>query len=127
MNGNQVVDISPLSGLIHLEELELSKNKIGNIAPLTGLVNLKELSLNNNRISDISGLQNLKLSWFSVTNQIIYLQNFKEVEIYDRAGNSVKLIPTNPQLPKAEQKEIELYTFKAFDDNFNGKVRLSLV
>jgi hypothetical protein len=57
--GNQISDISPLSGLINLEYLELLNNEISNISPLSGLTNLIFLELDGNEISDISPLSGL--------------------------------------------------------------------
>ena len=54
------LDISPLSGLINLEDLVLERSGISDISPLAELINLDELSLIDNDISDISPLTGLK-------------------------------------------------------------------
>jgi len=56
--GNEIVDISPLTGLTNLEELSLNGNKIVDISPLSGLANLTALCLADNQIVDIVPLVN---------------------------------------------------------------------
>jgi hypothetical protein len=61
-NGNDIIDISPLSGLTNLATLYLSSNQISDISPLSGLTSLTSLtrlSLDNNQIIDISPLSGL--------------------------------------------------------------------
>ncbi|MDE0396383.1 MAG: leucine-rich repeat domain-containing protein, partial [Candidatus Poribacteria bacterium] len=55
----QIVDISPLAGLIGLRDLRMKSNEVMDISPLSGLVNLRYLELHVNQISDISPLQGL--------------------------------------------------------------------
>ena len=60
--GNQVSDLSPISGLINLRRLFLNDNPVSDISPLRGLKNLTRLSLEGTLVSDISlvrGLTNL--------------------------------------------------------------------
>jgi hypothetical protein len=59
VGGNQISDISALTGLIHLTHLDLTNNPITDIQPLSGLTNLTELWLPSNQISDISALAGL--------------------------------------------------------------------
>ena len=54
-----VTDISPLSGCVNLEFLEIQLNSIEDLTPLGSLVELEQLVLAFNKISDISPLQNL--------------------------------------------------------------------
>jgi hypothetical protein len=58
-SGNQINDISSLSGLTNLEEMYLYDNQISDISALSGLVNLKILDLSDNPISDVSALSGL--------------------------------------------------------------------
>ncbi len=63
INSNEISDLSPLSGMTNLKELDLSTNNITDISVLSGLTNLTVLNLGDNNISDISplaGLTNLK-------------------------------------------------------------------
>jgi Leucine-rich repeat (LRR) protein len=72
LTGNQISDLSPLSGLTNLRELYLSNNQISDLTPLSGLTNLRILSLGRNQISDLaplSGLTNLTNLWLD-SNQI---------------------------------------------------------
>ena len=59
LGGNQIVDISALSGLSNLAGLDLENNEIVDISALSGLTNLAELDLNENQIVDISALSGL--------------------------------------------------------------------
>ena len=64
LGGNNIFDLSPLSGLTNLTELSLGGNNIFDLSPLSGLTNLTGLWLNGNNISDLSplsGLTNLTL------------------------------------------------------------------
>ncbi|QSZ26719.1 leucine-rich repeat domain-containing protein [Aceticella autotrophica] len=56
----EVMDISPLSDLTNLRELNLNNDIIHDIAPLFGLTNLTRLYLGGNWISDIKPLVNIK-------------------------------------------------------------------
>ena len=51
LDGNQITDISALSGLTNLTELYLNGNQITDISALSGLTNLTELRLQNNPLS----------------------------------------------------------------------------
>ena len=59
LRNNAIVDISPLSGLTQLTALSLDDNNISDVSPLTSLTQLQALSLNNNNISDVSPLISL--------------------------------------------------------------------
>ena len=68
--GNHVSDLSPIAGLINLQELFLDSNQVSDLSPLSGLTNLRELLINHNPISDLSplrGLKNLKYLWMEDT------------------------------------------------------------
>ena len=57
---NQIVDVSPLAGLVHLTAaLAGWYNQIVDVSPLAGLVNLTKLNLNGNQIVDVSPLAGL--------------------------------------------------------------------
>ena len=60
LNGNQIRDLNPLTGLTQLLVLSLSdNNQISNISPLAGLTQLFGLGLSGNQINDISPLARL--------------------------------------------------------------------
>ena len=63
---NQISDVSPLAGLVNLENLNLVSNQISDVSPLAKLTNLRILDLKNNQISDVSplaGLVDLEFLW----------------------------------------------------------------
>ncbi|MCL2633847.1 MAG: sigma-70 family RNA polymerase sigma factor [Oscillospiraceae bacterium] len=65
--GNQITDISPLSGLTNLRHLSLSYNQITDISALSGMTNMTTLNLDRNQITDISPLHGLiNLEYLSV-------------------------------------------------------------
>jgi Leucine-rich repeat (LRR) protein len=51
--------VSPLAGLVHLEQLSLWENRIEDVAPLHDLVHLERLWLDRNPIRDISALRGM--------------------------------------------------------------------
>ncbi len=72
LSGNQLTDISALSGLANLATLYLSNNQLTDISALSGLANLTTLWLNDNQLTDISalsGLANLATLWLN-NNQL---------------------------------------------------------
>ena len=56
---NQIVDISPLAGLVNLKGVTLQDNQITDISPLIALTSLRELNIANNVIVDLSPLTEL--------------------------------------------------------------------
>ena len=56
---NNISDITSLAGLVRLGELDLADNAISDVSALSGLVNLLSLTLTNNSIVDVSPLANL--------------------------------------------------------------------
>ena len=69
MWANNITDISPLSNLTQLSELNLGRNNITDISPLSNLTNLSELDLWDSNITDISPLSNLtNLRWLELSN-----------------------------------------------------------
>ncbi len=58
--GCNLSDISALSGLKNLIELDLSTNQLTDISPLSRLMNLKSLDLSFNQLSNISALSGLR-------------------------------------------------------------------
>ena len=70
---NSISDVSPLSKLTRLYEINLSDNAISDVSPLVRLTQLRILELANNKISDVRPLADLI--------------NLEELHLY---GNSVK-------------------------------------
>ena len=62
---SKISDISPLAGLVNLEELELFGNQlISDVSPLASMHKLRRLNLHRNNISDVSPLASLRsLVW----------------------------------------------------------------
>ena len=62
---SRITDISPLSGLVNLEELELFGNQlISDVSPLASMHKLRRLNLHRNNITDVSSLASLRsLVW----------------------------------------------------------------
>ncbi|MFW0859183.1 MAG: leucine-rich repeat domain-containing protein [Dehalococcoidia bacterium] len=56
IGNNQIVDISPLSGLINLVRLNLMDNQVSDLSPLSGLTNMTLLWLWDNQVTDLSPL-----------------------------------------------------------------------
>ena len=59
LDGNQISDVSPLSGLTALETLSLGQNQISDVSPLSDLTALGSLHLSDNQISSVSALAGL--------------------------------------------------------------------
>ena len=91
--GNHVSDLSPIAGLINLQELFLNSNQVSDLSPLAGLTNLQELLIISNPVSDIStlrGLKNLKRLWMDRTfvsdlSPLRGLINLVELDFHDTA------------------------------------------
>ena len=58
-NANDISDLTPLSGLINLQELVLSTNLITDATPLAGLTNLQYLDISWNQLENLDWAQNL--------------------------------------------------------------------
>ena len=58
--GHNLTDVSGLSQLDHLENVNCSYNQIADLNGIENLVNLKELKLSDNRIQSLWRLRNLK-------------------------------------------------------------------
>ncbi len=60
LRDNEISDLSPLIKLNKLKKLDLRDNQITDITPISRLINLKKLNLRGNKISNLSALSNLK-------------------------------------------------------------------
>ena len=73
-NSNSISDLSPLTKLTNLRDLNFGSNAVSDLSPLAGLTNLRVLYIYNNPISDLSpltGLTNLESLyawWVRVTD-----------------------------------------------------------
>ena len=92
---NTIADLSPLSNLTELIELDLSGNVyISDLSPLSGLAGMRTLQLYSNNISDLSPLSNLTdLRWLGVSNNLIWdivpLSSLTELRGVSLSNNAV--------------------------------------
>ena len=103
----RINDLSPLSSLVHLEELDLSDNEISDLTPLSSLVNLRTLYLNDGTkhrsryvvrhgeepldltpLASLKNLQNLQLA-HNVITDLNPLASLKELRILVITGIGV--------------------------------------
>ncbi len=80
-----ITDISPLSNLIKLEQLDIDQNRtLANIEPLANLTQLKHLDISANKIQDINCLSKLtNLNYINIQLNLItdisVITNFKKL------------------------------------------------
>ena len=92
---NTIADLSPLSNLTELIELDLSGNSyISDLSPLSGLTGMRTLQLYSNNISDLSPLSSLTdLRWLGVSNNLIWdiapLSSLTELRGVSLSNNAV--------------------------------------
>ncbi len=103
VNSNTVSDLSPLSGLTQLTNLNLRGNNISDISALAELTNLTYLDLSNNNISDISALSELKNLWSlelhgNNISDISALSELKNLIYLDLRGNNISDISALTEL-----------------------------
>ena len=99
-NSNEISSLSPLSGLISLERLNLNSASMSDVSVLSGLTNLRELYLNSAGISDVSalsGLTNLETLWLFVNNisdvsVLSGLTNLRELGLGDNRISDVSAL-----------------------------------
>ncbi|MBC2262870.1 hypothetical protein HCB45_15095, partial [Listeria sp. FSL L7-0091] len=77
VSNNSISDLSDLSGLTNLSNLNVSNNSISDLSDLSGLTRLKNLNADNNQISDISYLRASRFSQLAVRNQEIIIPGIK--------------------------------------------------
>ena len=66
---NRITDIAPLANLTQLISLDLADNDIADIRPLAGLTLLQALDIRNNPIRDLSPIDGLTLTGFRHDNE----------------------------------------------------------
>jgi internalin A len=91
---NEITDLTPLAGLIHLQSINLAKNKIENIQPLEALVKTQLLDLGSNGVSNldaISKMSNLRSLYVSdnKVQSLEPLSGLSKVWTLDAAGNGL--------------------------------------
>ena len=103
---NQIVDISPLSGLTNLTWLYLDENEVVDVSPLQRLTNLTWLYLDENAIVDISPLSGLSnLSRVCLRNNdiadiraLVANNGLNTGDLVNIRGNSLDLTPGSPDM-----------------------------
>ena len=71
MSGDSISNLSPLTDMIKLRDVQFFQNKITNITPLAGLVNTERLILSDKTVADITaiaGLINLHILMLNFNN-----------------------------------------------------------
>ena len=81
----EILDLTPLSGLTRLERLDVADNKITDVSALSGLENLTTLDLRNNQITDVAPLKDL------INLTYIYLRGNENLENLEWLGAIEKL------------------------------------
>ncbi|MYE90344.1 T9SS type A sorting domain-containing protein, partial [Candidatus Poribacteria bacterium] len=117
---NNITDISSLSGLTNLTELNLYFNALSDISAVSGLTNLTYLSLSRNTISDISaasGLTNLAYLWLydnsiSDLSPLVSNTGLGTGDIVDVSGNPLSDASINTHIPTLQGRGVEVQ----FDD-----------
>lgn len=96
LNDNRLItDISPLAGLERLEVLNLEFNDLADLGPLAGLTRLWWLKVSYNRITDISyltglaRLRGLYLGWNTIAD-ISPLRGLSALENLDLRANEIR-------------------------------------
>jgi internalin A len=113
LDGNQLSDLTPLSGLTSLAFLRLSYNDISDISPVSGLTNLTHLDLSGNKISDLFPLSELtNLTFLSLggnhINDLSPLREMTCLEILHLMENQITNV--NPLSKLVNLSELYLYS-----------------
>ncbi|RKU25880.1 hypothetical protein C6499_14225 [Candidatus Poribacteria bacterium] len=108
---NEILDISPLATLVHLEGLWIYVNPISNLLPLANLTKLKQLNLGICEIADIrplANLTNLEHLWLhhNQIKDITPLANLTHLTELQLNGNHIVDIRTLANLTRLENLRI---------------------
>ncbi len=132
LNGNNINDLSALSGCVVLSELRADKNNISDISALGAMTELKFLSLTDNAIVDITPISNSKrLAYIYLSGnaieRVMSLPVFSEAQFgvtLDISDNQI----TELKLPNVKYNELLLYGNKLSDlSTVNGLTGGTLV
>ena len=121
LRGNPISDISPLGAIATLQSLDLSHCQIVNISALSQLVNLKYLQLNHNKIRDVTALANLtSLSKLEIDHNFITNHSpldslTLDIFVYDQVCDIAPL-PLHPRLEARNYPLIVSNYAKPFSD-----------
>ncbi len=120
-----IEDVTPLENLVDLKYLDISGNNITDVTPLKNLVNLSMLMLYSNEISDISSLVNLvNLTDFEIDENniedISIMEGFENLEVLWINGNSITDISPILNLPHIDTLWID-------SENLNELIGTSVI
>ena len=134
LRDNEISDLSPLAGLIHLTQLNFSRNRnISDLSPLKDLKNLEYLTFFETLVSDLSpvaGLINLRSihAWDHSISDLSPLSNLTKLEYLDFCGGNISDL--TPLAGLTGLKELYLANEKVSDISplagSTGLTRLSL-
>ncbi|MDT7013189.1 hypothetical protein RI532_01935 [Levilactobacillus namurensis] len=112
-----VRDLTPLSGLTKLTELNIQNNSISDLTPLANLTNLTKLSASFNHISDFRPLQGLtNLKDITYGNQFI----IKDTPIYVNRADKTANLPSTIYLIDGTKVTLEPNNGVAQPIHFNS-------
>ena len=94
LGGNDISDVSVLSGLSNLEFLGLWNNRITDVSPLGNLTKLTQLNLSGNQLSTadaLSGLTGLKELWIRSNrlSDLSFTDSMPDLKVLMAGGNPV--------------------------------------
>ena len=132
MDGNQIVNVSWLSGLSSLETLDLTYNSVEDVTPLSGLTTLKRLYLryNDNLIDDLTDsrqlanarqLVKLKVAKVSIDITLPRAVTFRDDDLVRELRTRLGLGDGDPIFPVDMQRQ----TFTTFNASNQSIVNLT--
>ena len=109
-----VSDLSPVSGLINLEGIEISGNSITDLSPLAGLIKLRGLHFHQNDVTDIAplaGLINLThiYTWGNPFSDLSPLARLTKMEVINFCGANLQGAALAPLVGLTGLKELYLF------------------
>ncbi len=111
VKGNEIEDLTPISGLTKLTKLKLYMDGITDISALSELINMRELSVRSNSISDISAvrkmskLTNLDFGYNNVSD-VSAVSNLTTLKYLDMSNNKIAELPDMSALTALESLNI---------------------
>jgi Leucine-rich repeat (LRR) protein len=112
LHGNEISDLTPLSGLTDLTTLSLHDNQITDLSPLAQLTNLTELQLYGNQVKDLAplaGLTNLKMLFLSKNRimDVTPLAGLTKLEELNLGKNNIIAVTPLAKLSKLNELRLE--------------------
>ncbi len=113
LNGNQISDMSPVTGLTKLTHLDIWDAPINDISFVSGLTNLTFLSAGGNDVSDMSAVAGLT----KLTSLSLECSQVSEVSGISEMKNIEYLFFTNCPIETVDLRGADLSSLKLFDIN----------